>query len=148
LKYLICNWGSLIGTYFTAIILNNFGYNLSWFSLNLNYIKSLFLSFAIKIHFWWTDKNHKKNKKKTICNRPWSINYIDASYTIICLSLISIPLLFLYTFVLLYQIQFFMLAIIIKLLQSKDELRQSFSTCVYCMLLRFQSNYLGWLMPA
>ncbi len=25
----------------------------------------------------------------------------------------------------------------------KAEMRQSFSTCVYCMQLRFQSNYLG-----
>jgi len=30
--------------------------------------------------------------------------------------------------------------------KAKAELRQSFSTCVYCMRLRFQSNYLGWFI--
>jgi len=42
-----------------------------------------------------------------------------------------------------------------KLLSSKAALRQSFSACVYCMqlrfqsnyLVRFQSNYLDWLKP-
>jgi len=29
----------------------------------------------------------------------------------------------------------------------KAELRQPFSTCVYCILLRFQRNYPGWLKP-
>jgi hypothetical protein len=29
----------------------------------------------------------------------------------------------------------------------KAALRQSFSECVYCMQLRFQSNYLDWLKP-
>jgi len=29
----------------------------------------------------------------------------------------------------------------------KAELRQSFSTCVYCMRLHFRCNDLGWLKP-
>ena len=35
----------------------------------------------------------------------------------------------------------------IKWFVSKAELQQSFSTCVYCMRLRFQSNYAGLSQP-
>jgi len=31
--------------------------------------------------------------------------------------------------------------------RSKAALRQPFSACVYCIHLRFQSNYLDWLKP-
>ncbi len=32
-------------------------------------------------------------------------------------------------------------------IEIKAELQQTFSACVYCMLLRFQCNYLDWLKP-
>jgi len=31
--------------------------------------------------------------------------------------------------------------------QYKAALRHAFLACVYCMWLRFQSNYVGWLKP-
>jgi hypothetical protein len=34
-----------------------------------------------------------------------------------------------------------------QLFVFKAALRHAFSACVYCMRLRFQSNYVGWLKP-
>ena len=34
-----------------------------------------------------------------------------------------------------------------KKLENKGSLRHAFSACVYCLLLRFLRNYLGWLTP-
>jgi len=39
------------------------------------------------------------------------------------------------------------LSLVTEATVNKAALRHAFSACVYCMQLRFQRNYVGWLKP-
>ncbi len=71
---------------------------------------------------------------------------ISTSFIIILLAAFCINLLFV-AFVYLKLVRVIKKRKLSKKAATKAELRQSFSTCVYCMRFRFQSDYLGLSQP-